>query len=376
MRKVLSFLTLLFFFKFSNAIANEYTFFENVDNALIEKSFSGNIFVAHGQQILHSKSFGYSNREKKIRFSENTIFDIGSITKQFLATSIMILSEQGRLSVEDELTKYFQDVPEDKKKIKLHHLLTHTAGFPANLSNHQLYDVVDYKKLPSLAFKERLLSMPGEKYQYSNIGYSLLARVVESVTNKNWEQHISETLLQPSRMTSTGYRIPNFKSEVLSINYGADQNAFQRLFSIEAKSRSVGHSLKHLYDTPGERWMEGAGGFMSTVSDMHNWYLALRSGKLLSEESWKILFTPYVKEGESSSYGYGWAITTGEKGSRLITHNGSNGYSFADFKYYPNEDLLVFVATNDIDNYPEELIKKLNVIAISKVANKSLKQDK
>lgn len=325
--------------------------------------------VAHGQQILHSKSFGYSNREKKIRFSENTIFDIGSITKQFLATSIMILSEQGRLSVEDELTKYFQDVPEDKEKIKLHHLLTHTAGLPANLSNHHLYDVVDYKKLPSLAFKERLLSMPGEKYQYSNIGYSLLARVVESVTNKNWEQHISETLLQPSRMTSTGYRIPNFKSEVLSINYGADQNAFQRLFSIEAKSRSVGHSLEHLYDTPGERWMEGAGGFMSTVSDMHNWYLALRSGKLLSEESWKVLFAPYVKEGESSSYGYGWAITTGEKGSRLITHNGSNGYSFADFKYYPNEDLLVFVATNDIDNYPEELIKKLNRIAISKVAN-------
>lgn len=369
MRKIISIFSILLFCKIGFVIANEGVLFQEVETELNETSFSGSVLVSHGEHILYSKSFGYSNRENRTKFDKNTVFDIGSITKQFLATSVLTLSEQGQLSVEDELTKYFKDVPEDKKKIKLHHLLTHTAGFPANLSNHRLYDIVDYQQFPSLAFQEKLQSEPGVKYQYSNIGYSLLARVVESVTNKNWELYINETLLQPSGLKRTGYRIPKFKSEVLAINYGADQNAFQSLFSIEAKSRSVGHSLKHLHDMPGERWMEGAGGFMSTVSDMHNWYLVLRSGGILSKKSWETVFTPHVKEGERSHYGYGWAITNSKQGSKLITHNGSNGYSFADFKYYPSEDLFVFIATNDIDNYPENIMKKLNKQALTKVAN-------
>jgi CubicO group peptidase (beta-lactamase class C family) len=372
MRKAISVLSLILLFQISFVSANELVLSQDVASDLIEKSFSGSILISRGDKVLYSKSFGYSDREKGTKFDKHTVFDIGSITKQFLATAIIKLSEQGLLTVEDEISKYFKGVPEDKKKIKLHHLLTHTAGFPANLSNHRLYDIVNYQQFPSLAFREELQSDPGVKYQYSNIGYSLLARVVESVTNKNWEQYINEELLQPSGLKSTGYRIPNFKSEVLAINYGADQNTFQRLFSIEAKSRSVGHSLKHLYDEPGERWMEGAGGFMSTISDMHSWYLVMRSGRILSKKSWKTIFTPHVKEGESSHYGYGWAITNSELGSKLITHNGSNGYSFADFKYYPREDLFVFIATNDIDNYPEELVKKLNKHALTIVANKSI----
>ncbi|MCW8092127.1 serine hydrolase domain-containing protein [Alteromonas sp. ASW11-130] len=372
MRKKLAFVTLLLFCKLTSASASEDEFFTDVHNELQNSSFSGLIFIAHGKQVLYSKAFGYSNRENGTKFNKYTVFDIGSITKQFLATSIIKLSEQGLLSVEDEISKYFNGVPEDKKKIKLHHLLTHTAGFPANLSNHRLYDIVNYQQFPSLAFREKLQSDPGVKYQYSNIGYSLLARVVESVTNKNWEEYINEELLQPAGLKSTGYRIPNFKSEILAINYGADQNTFQRLFSIEAKSRSVGHSLKHLYDEPGERWMEGAGGFMSTISDMYNWYLVMRAGRILSKDSWETIFTPHAKEGDRSHYGYGWAITNSELGSKLITHNGSNGYSFADFKYYPSEDLFVIIATNDIDNYPEEFVNKLNKHALTVVANKSI----
>ncbi|MEP2791622.1 MAG: serine hydrolase, partial [Kangiellaceae bacterium] len=131
-------------------------------------------------------------------------------------------------------------------------------------------------------------------------------------------------------------------------------------------------SLQHLYNDPGERWMEGAGGFMSTISDMHRWYLTIRSGNILSIRSWEKLFTPYVEEGNASHYGYGWSITTNEDGNKLITHNGSNGYSFAEFKYYPIEDLFVFIVTNDIDNYPEELMNKLSNKAVRTVTDKSI----
>lgn len=365
-----AFFVILSFIALSKTLATENNAFKEIDLKFTEKNFSGLVMVAHGEHILYSKAFGYSNREKKIQFDENTVFDIGSITKQFVAASIVKLSEEGKLSVEDDLTKYFQGVPKDKKTIKLHHLLTHTAGFPASLSKHQLYDVVPYKRLPLLAFKEKLKSLPGEKYRYSNIGYSLLARVLEKVTKKNWEHYINENLLKKAGMFDTGYRVPKFEKEQLAVNYGADQNAFQRLFSIEAKSRNVGHSLKHLYDMSGERWMEGAGGFMSTIKDMHLWYLTLSSQAILNKKSWSTIFTPYAEEGDKSHYGYGWAITTSTAGNKLITHNGSNGYSFADFKYYPNENLFVFVATNDIDNYPNELMDRLNQVAITEVANK------
>ncbi|MEP1743064.1 MAG: serine hydrolase domain-containing protein [Kangiellaceae bacterium] len=368
----ISLLLVLSFFKISAVLGIEESFLVNEHNELIKSSFSGVVFIAKSEQVLYSKAFGFSDRDNETKFSDNTVFDIGSITKQFLATSVMKLSEQGLLSVEDELSMYFKDVPEDKKKIKLHHLLTHTAGLPTNLSKYRLYDIVSYKKLPSLAFNEKLLSKPGEKYHYSNIGYSLLARIVESVTQENWEQFIRKSLLLPSGLNDTGYRIPMYKSDRLAVNYGADQNAFQRFFSIEADSRSVGHSLQHLYNDPGERWMEGAGGFMSTISDMHRWYLTIRSGNILSIRSWEKLFTPYVEEGNASHYGYGWSITTNEDGNKLITHNGSNGYSFAEFKYYPIEDLFVFIVTNDIDNYPEELMNKLSNKAVRTVTDKSI----
>ena len=117
MRKAISVLSLILLFQISIVSANVGVLFQDVESDLVEKSFSGSIFISHGDKVLYSKSFGYSDRENGTKFDKHTVFDIGSITKQFLATSIMKLSEQGLLSVEDEISKYFKGVPEDKKKI-------------------------------------------------------------------------------------------------------------------------------------------------------------------------------------------------------------------------------------------------------------------
>jgi CubicO group peptidase (beta-lactamase class C family) len=228
------------------------------------------------------------------------------------------------------------------------------------------YAIVAHNELPALALKEELLFSPGEQYGYSNVGYSLLARIIESASGETWEVFIRQTLLDPAGLADTGYLLPEFEKTRLAINYGADQNRFQRIFSIPARSRSVGSSLQHRFDKPGPRWMEGAGGFMSTANDMFRWYGVLRSGALLTDASWRETFTPRVVENAqgTASYGYGWVIEALDAGRRHIHHNGSNGYSFATFHYYPEHDAFVFIATNDSDNYPRELMRQLNAVTL------------
>ncbi|WP_100643629.1 serine hydrolase domain-containing protein [Alteromonas facilis] len=336
-----------------------------IHNELVEQNFSGNLLIADGETILLQRQYGIANRETNAAYTERTVFGIGSVTKQFVATAILKLAEQDKLSLSDTLPAFFDDVPEDKRSITLHQLLSQSSGFPTNFKGKQLYEVLPHDVLAREAFKVKLSFEPGTQYQYSNIGYSLLARVIEKVSGENWEQFIREEILLPADLRQTGYRIPQYDESHLAVNYGADPNAFQRMFGIQAKSKPVGHSLAHLNENEGERWFEGAGGFVSTQEDMFKWYLALRRKSILSEKSWESMFTPHVAENDSGTwhYGYGWAITS-ENGQKRITHNGSNGYSFAEFSYYPSLDVFIFVSTNDIDNYPEALIQRLYELVV------------
>ncbi|MGQ8364385.1 serine hydrolase domain-containing protein [Glaciecola sp. 1036] len=360
---LLPFLTFLQF----SALAQGITDLKDINTALTEKAFSGNLIIAQGGQIVFQQQYGIANREQKIAYDKDTVFGIGSVTKQFVATAILKLQEQGKLSVNDTLESFFDNVPEDKKAISVHHLLTQSSGFMANFDKEPLYGLMPHSSLPQRAFDTKLVFSPGESYAYSNIGYSLLARIIEKVSGQNWEAYIRQNILLPAGLSYTGYRLPKYERNKLAINYGADQNAFQRMFKIKAKSKSVGHSLSHLLKKPGERWFEGAGGFLSTQDDMFKWYLAIRDQQVLTEQSWNLMHSPHVKENPEQNwfYGYGWAITELNEHDR-ITHNGSNGYNFAEFSYFPDLDLFIFVSTNDIDNYPEETINSIYKFIVAK----------
>ncbi|MHC9511953.1 serine hydrolase domain-containing protein [Kangiella sp. M94] len=337
-----------------------------------QSDFSGIVLTAHNGEEIFKQAFGIANRELNIPFSEHTVFDIGSITKQFTAAAIVKLAEEGKLSLQDSLSNFFDDVPSDKQKITLHNMLTHSAGFPHGFG---LYNVVKQEHFIQEAMGTELLFSPGDKYHYSNVGYSLLAVVIEKVTGMGWENYINQNLLKPAGLHNTSYRILERSPKSLAINYGRDPNAFQRFFSLTAASKPVGHSLQHQYNEPGPRWyMEGAGGFLSTIGDMNQWYLALRSGSVLDERSWKAIFKPYIAENESATsyYGYGWALDKNKGGHKRIFHDGSNGYSYAVFKYLPDDDVFIFIATNNRDDMPSELFSKLEHIVLDTVANKSI----
>lgn len=360
------------------ASAKDILSFKDWRDTVVDSNFSGVVLVAAEKKVLFKEAFGLANREENIPFSVDTIFDIGSLTKQFTATAILKLHESNKLSFNDPLSKFFDDVPDDKKKITVHQLLTHTAGFVTNRGrgSSNLYDVVTRKELIEFAFKSKLLSPPGEEYNYSNIGYSLLAIIIEKITADNYETFYYENLFEPAGLTETGYRLPKRAANRVAINYGADQNAFQRLFSIEAKSRSVGSPFKHLKLKEGPRFnMEGGGGMSSTIGDLFRWYTALSSNLILSEKSKKQLFLPHnesLDKKSKSHYGYGWDIRSTDRGTSYAQHNGSNGYSFADMHYFVDDDIFIVLATNDRNVYPQAIMDELLSLVETGMVNKKI----
>lgn len=334
---------------------------------LARSGFSGTVLIARGGTVVYHHGFGASDREARRPFDAQTVFDIGSLTKQFTATAILLLAERGQLELHAPLARYVPGVPADKQAITVHHLLSHASGLPAGLPGRVLYDRVEAQALSAEILRQPLLSAPGERYHYSNIGYSLLAQIIERVSGQDWESFIRQHILLPAGLTETGYRLLAVPPARLAVNYGADPNWWQRRLGLKAESRSVGDSLQHLRQAPGRRWFEGAGGFLSTAQDMHAWSVALGRAQILSAASWAQMFTPHIAENTAKAtfYGYGWLLAQAADGSPRVTHSGSNGYSYATFDHYPQHQLFVFTASNDIDQYPHALMKELGALLLT-----------
>ncbi|HYN20778.1 MAG TPA: serine hydrolase domain-containing protein [Thermoanaerobaculia bacterium] len=296
--------------------------------------FSGSLLVAKEGQILLNKGYGFADADRKVPFTNETAFDIGSITKQFTAAAILKLEMQGQLSVQDPISKWFEGVPEDKKTITLHHLLTHSAGLEDVFGGD--YEVMPRDELVKKALGSKLLWSPGTRYRYSNAGYSLLAAIVERASGQPYESYLRENLWLPAKMTRTGYRLLEKGPLAHGVRAGKDW----------------GTPLDHAWAPDGPWWnLRGNGGILSTTGDLYKWHQALDGEAILSKEAKAKLFTPHVPEDEEgrSHYGYGWAIFKTSRGTRLIAHNGGNGIFNADFRRYVDEGIVVIIGSNRDD---------------------------
>lgn len=299
------------------------------------KGFSGVLLVVRDGQIVLDKGYGLADREKQIAYSPDTVFDIGSITKQFTGAAILKLEMQGKLSTDDKISKYFKDVPADKADITLHQLLTHSAGLVENVGRSD-YEKVSREEIIKKVLASKLLSAPGEKYEYSNVGYSLLGAIIEIVSGKSYERFLHDNLFKPAEMNQTGYLIPKWKPENLAVGYQRDGKVW-------------GTPLDQAWDKDGPYWnLRANGGILSTVGDLYKWHLALAGEKALSKAAKEKYYTPYVAEQPEkiSFYGYGWVVQKTRRGTNLIWHNGGNPFFFADFRRYIDEKTIVIVATN------------------------------
>ena len=310
----------------------------NIDSYLsagISNGFSGSVLVMKENQIILDKGYGMADRENNIAYSPTTVAPIGSVTKQFTAAAILKLEEQGKLKTTDKICRFFKNLPKDKQAITVHDLLTHSAGFIGQLGDGD-FDEISQKKFFKASFSSTLKNPPGLKHAYSNVGYSILARIIELVSGQEYEQFLDEYLFAPADMHQTGYFIPTWEENAIAKGYVHGIINIGSMIERYRKMESVTWSLK------------GNGGIHSTSGDIYKWHVALKSNTVLSQSSFEKLTTRYIKENEtgSSHYGYGWVIYESDRNTKLISHNGGNAIYFHDFIWSPEEEAMVILFNN------------------------------
>lgn len=305
-----------------------------LDGWLIAAGFRGSALVSKGGTVLLRKGYGMADRENNVPYDADTVFVVGSITKQFTAAMILKLEMLGRVHTEDSIARYFKNVPQDKAAITLHQLLTHTSGLESDFAGD--YDPVSRDEYVKKIFASKLRSKPGEEYYYSNAGYSLLGALIESVTGKTYEQSLRTSLFLPAGMNDTGYKLPAWPASKIAVGY--------------KNGKRWGRITEKPWAADGPYWaLRANGGIHSTLDDMLRWNTALSGDKILSAAAKAKMYARHVREGAGADtfYGYGWSIGESAWGTRLIEHNGGNGTFFADFLRYPDDDLVVILSTND-----------------------------
>lgn len=281
--------------------------------AAAQRGFSGVVRVQRGGTLLLRKGYGLANRGRRIAFTDATVIQIGSNTKDFTLVSLLRLQQQGRLSLRDSLGKYFPAAPADKRGITLGQLVEHRGGFPIGLGGD--FETLTRDQLLQRAFATPLRAPPGTREIYSNTGYAMLAAVIEQVTGTSYDEHVRDDLLVPLGLENTGYLLPRFDPDRIAHGY--------------AHGEDRGNTLLKPHAADGPYWnLRGNGGMLSTVEDMHVFYRALFEGERL--------------------------LTTAARGGRFdptepVGLAGSDLVHFFLFERLPREGIEIIIATNSAE---------------------------
>ncbi len=286
-----------------------------IDKYLTSHNFQGVVLIGAGEEILYSKGFGLANEEHKIPNITQTVYRIGSITKQFTAVVMMQLQEKGLLSVNDPISLYLTDYP-NGDKITIHHLLTHSSGIPditviPNLTELQRRNTTALNSINF--FKDLPLDFtPGSDCKYSNSGYIVLGAIIEKVTNQPYELYLQENILRPLQLKGTYAE-------------ATDQIMTHRASGYRRTENEI---LKHA-DFIDMSFPHASGGLSSTATDLFTFTRSFKGNVLLSDESLATIFTIHAASKTNGiSYGYGFRIGPNNKSmegcdSNIIGHAGS-----------------------------------------------------
>jgi len=321
-----------------------------IDNYLSQSEnngYSGSVLVAKKGKVIFSKGYGWADKKLKIKNTPSTVFNIGSVTKQFTAAAILKLMEDGKLDVSDKIEKFFPQSPIDKKNITVHQLLVQTSGISPSTGGFR-YDPAKKEAFLKEFFTSKLMYAPGTKHTYANANYIMLAAIIEKVSQMDYESFLRINFWEPLQMNHTGYKGIGFNSERIAHGYYYHYTTGQW--------KDWGITQQYLPANNDHWYSIGKGDIYSTVEDLYTWHLALEKNTVLSAESKKMMEYPYVSENESNSsfYGYGWAIFNTQNNSKIVAHNGSNGIYFADFLRFVEDDMVIIALSSSILNPQSE----------------------
>ena len=286
--------------------------------------------VARDGEVILAEGYGLAQMEGNVAAKPETVFKICSVSKQFIATGIMLLVQEGRLKLDDPISGYLEGIPATWKAITIRHLLTHTSGIVREAPGFDPFKIQSDAEVVKSAYPLPLRFAPGEKWEYSNTGYFALAEIIRKVAGRTWSDYLSEKVFRPSGMSRT---FPTNTKETLP-------------------NRSLGYTdnnkLLKADDWPALR---PSGAFLSTVLDLARWDAMLYTEKVLSDATRRQMWSPVkLNDGTSYPYGFGWQL--GEfRHRKLVHHSGGMPGFRAAFARFVDDRLTIIVLMNldDVD---------------------------
>lgn len=316
------------------------------------------LVMVDGKPVLR-KGYGVADVEKARPITPETIFRLGSITKQFTAVAVLQLVQAGKVSLDDPITKWVPDFDAQGKTITVENLLSHTSGIPSYTSDPGYMAGMERDMTPreivAVVEGKPLEFDPGERFKYSNTNYVLLGMLIEKASGKSYADYLQEHIAKPLGLADT--------------RYGGSDSASDRHARGYEPAGSDGYrparplSMTQPY---------AAGAIESTVDDLAKWTLALAEGRAVDPTLLRRAWTPFKTTAQPSPYGYGWSIRNDAKnGERWISHGGGINGFMTDAVWIPEKNVYVAVLHNALgDAPPEALVRQLALEAVGRPMKK------
>lgn len=301
------------------------------------------VMLVQDGRIVHQAGYGYADLERQVPIDHTTAFRLASVSKQFTAMAVMLLAEEGKLAYDDPVSRHLPALS-PYEGVTIRHLLTHTGGLPG------YYDVIDTSgampgnddALALLATLGPTVFTPGERYEYSNPGYDVLASLVEAVSGLTFAEFMRDRVFVPLGMTGSvvhDHRLPAVPKR--AIGYAPDGD---------------GYTLDN--DDP-LNGIVGSGGIYTTLDDMYRWDQALYGEALVSRAAIEEAFTPMrLNDGTTIDYGFGWRL--GEHDGHLRVRHGGSWVGFrTHIARCPDEQFTVVILSNRADFEAERLVDRI-----------------
>ncbi|MEH3113111.1 serine hydrolase domain-containing protein [Pedobacter terrae] len=359
-RGLFGFLSVLSSFIFLPAFVNAQKLNGQIDHlikmVITDQQGPGGVFmVAQKGKVIYQKAFGKANIELGVDLTPENVFQLGSMTKQFTAVSVLLLEQKGKLKVSDSISKYIPDYPAGNK-ITIHHLLTHTSGIKDFTKMKSLAGIAQKEMTPKMMvdfFKDEPVDFaPGEHFEYNNSGYVLLGYLIELISGERYADFIQHNIFDQLDMSHSYYA--NDRQIIKNRAYG-----YQKKENAYVNKTAINFSIPF-----------ASGSLMSTIADLLKWQHALRQNKLLNTSETNKAFSKYkLNNGTLFNYGYGWHLK--ELEGLPVTAHGGSIFGFKSMGIYvPGEDIYVIGLTNCDCNSPTLLTENIARLVIRRLIRK------
>jgi CubicO group peptidase (beta-lactamase class C family) len=303
-------------------------------------------------KVVKAEGYGLANVELNVPASPETVYKIGSVSKQFIAAGIMLLVQDGKLKVDDKISTFLEDTPEAWKDITIRHLLTHTSGLTREAPGFASLTIQSDADLIKTAYDRELGFAPGEKWRYCNLGYFALAEIMRKVSGKPWGEFMRQRVFAPLGMDST--RVTTVRDIV--------------------PNRADGYYWRgHLENDDVALAVRPSGAFLSTVLDLAKWDAALYDNTILAQASRDEMWTPVtLSDGKQHPYGYGWELGA-IAGRRVVRHGGTISGFRSSYLRLMDDKISVIVLANGATALPGVIVNEVAKRYVGELAAESAK---